>query len=134
IVGAAISTAIPRPEINIRSVTRAVTVMMTVVRSHSCMSGRVTAGVPFFCNRLSRRRSVLGCSRCSVLGWSSLIVLRLRLGHRNGECYRGSEADSEYGRHLFHQFAYGSTKASRLRAFPENRQRRVRFLAFLCLA
>ena len=133
IVGAAISAAVPRPEISIRSVTRTVKMMITVVGSHSCMMSRlVTASGLFFCDRLSRRCSVLGCSRCWVLGLSSRIVLRLR--HRNCECYRGRKADSEYGRHLFHRFAYGSTKASRLRAFPENRQRRVRFLAFLCLA
>lgn len=105
--------------------------MMTVVRSHSWMMSRlVTAGGIFFCDRLSRGRSVLGCSRCWDLGWSSLIVLRLR--HRNCECYRGSNADSEYGRHLFHRFTYGSKKASGLKAFPENRQRCVQFLAFLC--
>ena len=69
-------------------------------------------------------------SRRWALGWSSLIVLRLR--HRNCECYRGSKTDSEYGRHLFHRFTYGSTQAPGLRAFSENRQRCVRFLAFLC--
>lgn len=102
VVGAA-SVAVPRSEISIRSVTRTVTVMMTVVRSHSWMMSRlVTAGGLFFCDQLSRGRSVLGCSRCWDLGWSSLIVLRLR--HRNCEWYRGSKADSEYGRHLFHRF------------------------------
>ena len=105
VVGAA-SVAVPRSEISIRSVTRTVTVMMTVVRSHSWMMSRlVTAGGLFFCDQLSRGRSVLGCSRCWDLGWSSLIVLRLR--HRNCECYRGGKADSEYGRHLFHRFTYG---------------------------
>jgi hypothetical protein len=104
-----------------------VTVIMTVVRSHSCMSRLVTAGGLVFCGRPSRRCFVLGCSRCWALEWSSLIVLRLR--HRNRKCYRGSKADSEYGRHLFHRFTYGSTKASGLRAFPENRQRCVWFLA-----